>query len=588
MSEPIPPFAPYRTPLEPASNFAAARVTPFDLTGPLPSGTVVLQASAGTGKTYALAALATRYIAEGVTTLPGLLLVTFTHIATGELRSRVYDRLLQCHSALSAALHDETVPDNAVDKLLATAAPAIVSERLQRVTEALASIDLATIATIHQFAGQMLTELGALAAHDAFDQFVEDLTDLKHQVAADLYLEVASQPQNHLAQLPYPEFQHLITQALENNTVALTASDGNTALQATVAQARSEYRRRKAALRVYGFNDIMERLRQTLSEPDTQRAADTLARRFPVVLVDEFQDTDPEQWDILRHAFLGRSTLVLIGDPKQAIYRFRGADVFAYLEAVRAADAEYTLPTNYRADAPLVAAVSELFATANLGTPEQPITVPPVDAYHAGSRLRTVGDGAPGAAGVGDDTPTVAEPPLLPAAEIRVIDASQALPVTAARKRIDNDLCRVTAQLLANSRLIRAGGITTQLRPDDIAVLVSRNRRAEEIRDALTSAGIPAAIVSGARSVLLSDAAAAWLTLLEAVADATPTRVSRLALGPLVALSAAAIAADADLLPSLRAGLAAATSSFPSSGANGLLEWLRTDYDLTPRIMSLP
>ncbi|MDR0435336.1 MAG: UvrD-helicase domain-containing protein, partial [Propionibacteriaceae bacterium] len=526
----------------------AKPAVPFDLTGPLPSGTVVLEASAGTGKTYALAALATRYIAEGVTTLPQLLLITFTRIATGELRSRVYDRLLRCRGALSIALETGGLPSDPVDRLLASGPSDEVAQRLARVDEALASIDLATIATIHQFAGRMLTELGALAHHDPLDRFKDDLTDLKHQVAEDSYL--ANAPQ-----MPYRDFQHLITQALENNLVPLSASEADAALLPVVAQAREEYARRKRRLRVYGYNDIMERLSRTLDGPEAKQAADALAARFPVVLVDEFQDTDPEQWDILRHAFLGRATLVLIGDPKQAIYRFRGADVFAYLEAVRTADAERTLPTNYRADAPLVDAISWLFAEANLGTPEQPISVPAVSAYHAGSRLS-----------------------LTPAAELRVIDAPQALTVATARQRIDADLTRVVIDLLA----------TTKLHPSDIAVLVSRNRRAEEVRAALTRAGIAAAIVSGAQSVLLSDAATAWLTLLEAVADATPARVSRLAFSPLVGLNAAAIAADAELLLRLRAGLATAAVAFPESGPSALLEWLRTDYDLTPRVMNLP
>ena len=65
-----------------------------------------------------------------------------------------------------------------------------------------------------------------------------------------------------------------------------------------------------------------------------------LRERYRVVLVDEFQDTDPIQWEILQRAFGGGGvTLVLIGDPKQAIYAFRGADVYSYLEAAKAADA---------------------------------------------------------------------------------------------------------------------------------------------------------------------------------------------------------------------------------------------------------
>ena len=88
------------------------------------------------------------------------------------------------------------------------------------------------------------------------------------------------------------------------------------------------------------------------------------------MLVDEFQDTDPVQWDILRRAFgSGGVTLVLIGDPKQAIYAFRGADVFAYLEAAKTADSEATLEVNWRSDQGLIDAYDAMFGGAKLGHP---------------------------------------------------------------------------------------------------------------------------------------------------------------------------------------------------------------------------
>ena len=89
------------------------------------------------------------------------------------------------------------------------------------------------------------------------------------------------------------------------------------------------------------------------------------------MLVDEFQDTDPVQWDILRRAFGGGgATLVLIGDPKQAIYAFRGADVYAYLDAAKAADTRATLAVNWRSDQGLIDAYDTLFGGAKLGHEE--------------------------------------------------------------------------------------------------------------------------------------------------------------------------------------------------------------------------
>ena len=109
--------------------------------------------------------------------------------------------------------------------------------------------------------------------------------------------------------------------------------------------------------------------------------------RYRVVLVDEFQDTDPIQWEILERAFHRTSTLILIGDPKQAIYAFRGADVFSYLDAVGQADQVATLATNRRSDAALVAALDELMGAAALG--DEQIVVRPVTAAHPERRLRS-------------------------------------------------------------------------------------------------------------------------------------------------------------------------------------------------------
>ncbi len=103
--------------------------------------------------------------------------------------------------------------------------------------------------------------------------------------------------------------------------------------------ARLEIERRKRAIGVRDFDDLLVLLHGVLSDPDHGDAAFQRIRdRFRVVLVDEFQDTDPLQWDILRRTFHGSTTLVLVGDPKQAIYAFRGHEVLSYLDAVRLAD----------------------------------------------------------------------------------------------------------------------------------------------------------------------------------------------------------------------------------------------------------
>ena len=113
---------------------------------------------------------------------------------------------------------------------------------------------------------------------------------------------------------------------------------------------------------------MLTRLRDALADPQHgAAAAQRLRERYRVVLVDEFQDTDPIQWEIIRRAFHGATTLILIGDPKQAIYAFRGADVSSYLDAVAQADQVSTLDVNWRSDHALVAAVDALMGGAALG-----------------------------------------------------------------------------------------------------------------------------------------------------------------------------------------------------------------------------
>ena len=99
---------------------------------------------------------------------------------------------------------------------------------------------------------------------------------------------------------------------------------------------RAEVERRKRGRGVLSYDDLLSRLAHAL-EDDRRPARQRMRRRWKVVLVDEFQDTDPVQWQVLDRAFSGHATLVLIGDPKQAIYAFRGGDIVTYLKAAETA-----------------------------------------------------------------------------------------------------------------------------------------------------------------------------------------------------------------------------------------------------------
>ncbi len=475
--------------------------TLFDLTGPLPQGTTVLEASAGTGKTYAIAALAARFIAEGACAVEDLLLITFSRAATAELRSRVRERLRDTSRALEAAARGVR-PMEEVAAHLADAPAEVVAERAARLAAAFARFDRAAIMTTHEFCHGMLAGLGILAPQTPQSTLIEDLRPLADEAAEDVYIRLfAGEP--HGAPFPFegdwdaePGARDVARKAA-GEVADLVGAGSPGAAGARVAFAESvrhEVDRRKQARRLFSFDDQLTRLDEALADPVTgAQARERLASRFPVVLVDEFQDTDPTQWSVLRQAFAGASTLVLIGDPKQAIYGFRGGDVHTYGMAVERAGAVTTLGVNHRSDPEVVAGVATLFTGVRLGSD---IGVPPVATART-SRL--VGDaGTPWARGV----------------QVRAVEAEKAVHPATARNAITRDLVGVVGDLLGPTPPLRPVG--GELRPSDIAVLVRSNERGQELATALAASGVPATF-NGSNSVLATGAADDWVALLRAL-----------------------------------------------------------------------
>jgi exodeoxyribonuclease V beta subunit len=281
---------------------------------------------------------------------------------------------------------------------------------------------------------------------------------------------------------------------------------------------REELELRKRRLRVITYDDLLTRLDAALAdEPVVQR----LRERWKVVLVDEFQDTDPVQWSIVRRAF-GDGTLVLIGDPKQAIYAFRGADVYAYLDAAAAASTRATLDVNWRSDQALLDAYDALFEDAQLGHPG--IVYRRV---RSNRKRRLNGAGAP--------------------LRIRVVERGsvETTPkgfarLASAREHVAADLAGDLVRLLSSSAHVGS----ERIRPGHVAVLVQTNRAAASIRDALDAVGIPA-VINGAGSVFGTPAARDWLRLLEALERPTSSpRARAAALTPFLGWSAERVAAS--------------------------------------------
>lgn len=465
----------------------------FDPAGPLPTGTVVLEASAGTGKTHAIAALATRYLAEGEVSVANLAVISFSRAASEELRSRVRDRLRSTAAVLEAAVHDTAPgkPLDATDLALIHGDAAELHTRLARLRAALIGVDSAGIMTIHQFCQMMFTELGVLATEDPEATLVEDLSPLMNEVVADLYLaRYAAMNERPFDLRTAHDLARAAAVQFPVSPLAPRDVDGAAAERREFAAAvRSELDRRKRRQGVFSYDDQLLRLRDALQGPNGQAGAARLRQRCQVVLVDEFQDTDPVQWGILRDTFAKQVPLVLIGDPKQAIYAFRGADVNAYAEAVATCDQQFSLTTNYRADQPVVSAITALFGNTSLGPN---ITVEPVHAKNQGSRL---GGAAPA--------------PV----RLRYVAAEKPFSAALARQRIHVDVVNEVVRLLDSGITVAPG---QSLAEKDIAVLVNTNRRGRELATALASAGVAVAF-SGSDSVFASPAASDWLSLLRAL-----------------------------------------------------------------------
>jgi len=312
--------------------------------------------------------------------------VTFGRVASQELRERVRDQLVAVHRGLADPAAARRSPHQLL-RLLADSDDAEVGRRRRRVGTALAHFDSATIATTHQFCQQVLVGLGVAGDSEPGATLVENLDELVVEVVDDLFVRKFG-----AAGADEPTFTHAVALQLGRDVVRdpqarlepLDADPGGPAdIRRRFGDAvRAELDRRKRRRGLLGYDDLLGRLAGALTPPDAA-ARDRMRSRWSVVLVDEFQDTDPVQWEVLRLAFAGHATLILIGDPKQAIYAFRGGDVVTYLTAARTAGRHATLAQNWRTDGPLVAALQVLMGGAELGDPG--IVVRPVTAVQPAS-----------------------------------------------------------------------------------------------------------------------------------------------------------------------------------------------------------
>jgi exodeoxyribonuclease V beta subunit len=594
------------------------------------ASTTLIEASAGTGKTYTITTLYLRCLLELPLDVRQILVVTYTKAATAELRDRVRRRIHDAHTALRTRQAGE---DATLRRLLeAREERGDLAGDLIRLAQALQDFDEAAIFTIHGFCRRMLQE-NAFESRVPFEsELVGEQELLRDEVARDfIALRLRAAPEylvrelrrrgltlarfDHLAKIAgsdrrlpvlpdavaVPDLDHaygdwrsalgrvariwaqsreevlkLLTdgrrlkatsyrrdhvekwaRALDAVLVAATpealrtfdsfkkftsaglqagAKDGRpphhelfTACDDLLARgealdcaleryavwlkrdfveyARTEIRERKEATNSSSFDDLLHRLAEALTDGGGAVLASKIADRFRTALIDEFQDTDPVQYEIFREIYRGRSCpLFLIGDPKQAIYSFRGADIYTYIEARGdAGERRHTLDTNYRSDVALIRAVNALFRR-----PPRPFLLERIG-FEAVRPAVGAADLLGAAAG---------KPPL----EILLVPGT-----SVTRKWGEDELPRLVAAEIA--RFLRSGARlgSREVGAGDVAVLCRTNQQAKLTHAELQKLYVPC-VLQGDSSVLDTEDAEEVERVLLAMADPADAAALRSAL----------------------------------------------------------
>jgi exodeoxyribonuclease V beta subunit len=576
----------------------------FDLLDSPLEGTNLIEASAGTGKTYTIAGLFLRLVLEKYLSVNEILVVTFTEAATEELRGRIRKALREAVEGFLRGGSEDRFLHTLVQRH-ARSARAFGSLR-----EALRDFDQAAIFTIHGFCRRMLHE-NAFESGSLFDtELLTHQEDIKRQIAEDfwrrqfykasplfvnyamnnrfspdgllsllgnrtgqLYLKIIPQVEISDTSLEEGQFKEwfericlawpsaraeveaiLKTDARLSRSKYKTAripawirsmdgyvaSGGNnpelfegfekfTARELEGATKKNqrppvhpffelcenlrekqkdlervfeqrllglkieffqtvedELTRRKRQRNVQFFDDLLIKMERALEGKGGEDLAKAIQMRFRAALIDEFQDTDRIQYAIFRQVFGDESSvLFLIGDPKQAIYSFRSADIFAYMDASRHVKSRYTLSENWRSEPALITATNTIFANAEHPFVYKEIPFQPAKPASTESREVLRIEGA-------------SEPPLQLwfLNPTKGTDAGKTMIKTQARRLIQGAVAAEIARLLGLARDNRVRLGERPLREGDIAVLVRRNMEARQVQKALSALKIPSVLYS--------------------------------------------------------------------------------------------
>jgi exodeoxyribonuclease V beta subunit len=467
---------------------------------------LVIEASAGTGKTYSVAALVAREIAlREELRIGNILITTFTRNAAAELRDRVRRRMVQIADQL-----DTNSPDDgdAISKFLADdlASRADIIRRLRR---AVVEFDTATISTIHAVCNKVLGLAGLstmqLDGEDATSRLVlEAVNDALvesgvqgHIIAegneAHLVLLVKAKLGSPRAELWFDRSSKTVEELAIYAELEKVVTDVVRRVQEKSAQSPS-------------YNDLLRRASEVVTSGKYPTVVQAFKERYALAFVDEAQDTDMLQWDLFTSTFdsvMGEDdrALVTVGDPKQAIYGFRGADVAAYVEH-REGKPMRTLAQNQRSDEYLIDGLNALFDQQTFGSEIDYMKVSTPE-RHAGSAI----DGT---------------------APLTLIDIGNITNQGGLAHSVARRVLEILAKCSVPVSSKDTGGARRGIRPEDICVLVGRKAVGRNIERELRRYRVPA-VSNGTESVMKSHIALAVRSLLEAMERVSDLGRTRLA-----------------------------------------------------------
>lgn len=577
----------------------------FDLasTQMLP-GITVLEASAGTGKTFAIVGLWLRLLLESNLSHDRILVVTFTDAAAAELRDRIYQRLVDASDAISKGHTDDPFLSALLNRCRANDPD--LKGASHRLNLARADFDEAPIGTIHGFCHRAQRSRAFEAGESFHQELTPDTSPLHLELVRDWWSRHLSSAPMLLvswagltAKSPKKLFELVKELDRRPEVRRLSASEGglpvdeSAQMVLSLEKLRAEWKRDREVLypllidrkewasakkgsgsgtfrnqglylqscldgsddpkgylelwnfslskihsfakdatkldlhspwmqerqrleeaalrwssswefafldwaaqeiprrqrqrRQFSYGDLLTRLRDALFRPGGEALCHAIRGDFSAVLVDEFQDTDPVQWQIFQRLFaVPDHPLWLVGDPKQAIYGFRGADIFTYLDAVRVANRRYTLGVNWRAGGQLVRQLNQFWEF-----PSRPFVLPGIE-FRA-TRAAPAKEG---------NTLTDADGTTAPV-QIWTLPESEK---TSGDKVVLQLAKGVATEIV---RLLRTGSRleSRPLTPGDIAVLGESRNQLEVVATELRRCGVPSVVPTRERILETAEAA---------------------------------------------------------------------------------